>query len=37
MKPGLNQNDGIHPNREGTVVMSATLEKSIIRFIKKKY
>ena len=37
MKPELNQSDGIHPNREGTVVMSATLEKSIIRFIKKKY
>jgi len=35
MKPDLNQNDGIHPNEQGTLVMSATLEKSIINFVKK--
>lgn len=35
MKPDLNQSDGIHPNKQGTLVMSATLEKSIINFVEK--
>ncbi len=35
MQPDLNQSDGIHPNEQGTLVISATLEKSIINFIKK--
>ena len=35
MKPNLNQSDGIHPNEQGTIVMSATLEKSIINFVEK--
>lgn len=35
MKPNLNQSDGIHPNEQGTIVMSATLEKSIINIFEK--
>ena len=35
MKPDLNQSDGIHPNKQGTLVMSATLEKTIINFVEK--
>jgi len=35
MKPELNQSDGIHPNEQGTMVMSATLEKDIVKFIEK--
>jgi len=29
--PELNQNDGIHPNEKGTVVISKTLEKNILK------
>jgi len=35
MKPELNQSDGIHPNEQGTIVISATLEKDIVKFVKK--
>jgi len=35
LKPELNQDDGIHPNAKGTIIISDTLEKSIISFIKK--
>ena len=35
LKPELNQDDGMHPNAKGTLIISDTLEKSIINFIKK--
>ena len=35
LKAELNQDDGIHPNAKGTLIISNTLEKSIISFIKK--
>ena len=35
LNPELNQSDGMHPNEKGTLVISDTLEKSIISFIKK--
>jgi acyl-CoA thioesterase-1 len=35
LKPELNQDDGMHPNAKGTIIISNTLEKSIISFIKK--
>jgi acyl-CoA thioesterase-1 len=35
LKPELNQDDGMHPNAEGTLIISDTIEKSIISFIKK--
>ena len=35
LKPEFNQNDGMHPNEKGTLIISDTLEKSIISFIKK--
>ena len=35
LKPELNQDDGMHPNAKGTLIISDTLEKSIISFIKK--
>jgi len=35
LKPALNQDDGMHPNAKGTLIISDTLEKSIINFIKK--
>jgi len=31
----FNQDDGIHPNEKGTLIVSDTLTKSIISFIKK--
>ena len=34
LNPNLNQQDGIHPNKDGTIVMSKTLQKSIINNIK---
>ena len=34
LNPKLNQQDGIHPNKDGTMVMSKTLQKSIINNIK---
>ena len=35
LKPELNQKDGIHPNAKGILIISDTLEKSIISLIKK--
>jgi len=35
LKPELNQDDGIHPNEKGTLIVSDALTKSIISFIKK--
>mgnify|MGYP000374216027 CR=1 FL=1 len=35
LKPELNQDDGMHPNEKGTIIVSDTLTKSIISFIKK--
>jgi acyl-CoA thioesterase-1 len=35
LKPDLNQNDGMHPNEKGTLIVSETLKKSITTFIKK--
>ncbi|MDA9767515.1 arylesterase [Candidatus Pelagibacter sp.] len=35
LKPELNQDDGMHPNEKGTIILSDTLTKSIISFIKK--
>ena len=35
LRPELNQDDGMHPNAKGTLIISDTLEKSIISFLKK--
>ena len=35
LKPELNQDDGMHPNEKGTLIVSETLKKSIINFNKK--
>jgi acyl-CoA thioesterase-1 len=35
LRPELNQADGIHPNAQGTIVISNILKKSIIDFIKQ--
>jgi len=35
LKPDLNQDDGMHPNEIGTLIVSETLTKSIISIIKK--
>jgi acyl-CoA thioesterase-1 len=35
LKPELNQDDGMHPNEEGTLIISNTLKKTIINFIKR--
>jgi len=35
LKPELNQDDGMHPNAKGTRIISDTLEKGIITFMKK--
>jgi acyl-CoA thioesterase-1 len=35
LKPELNQGDGMHPNAKGTIIISNTLKKSIISFIKR--
>jgi acyl-CoA thioesterase I len=34
LKPELNQDDGMHPNEKGTLIISDTLTKSIIRLKK---
>ena len=34
LKPEFNQDDGIHPNEKGTLILSKTLKKSIINSIK---
>ena len=36
LKPELNQDDGMHPNEKGTLILSNTLKKTIINFIKIK-
>ena len=33
LNPSLNQQDGIHPNKDGTIKVSETIEKSIINMI----
>ena len=35
LKSEFNQDDGIHPNEKGTLILSKTLQKSIINLIKK--
>ena len=35
LKPEFNQDDGMHPNAKGTLIISDTIEKSIISFIKR--
>jgi len=35
LKPEFNQDDGMHPNEKGTLIVSDTLKKSIISFTKK--
>jgi acyl-CoA thioesterase-1 len=34
LKPELNQDDGMHPNEKGTLIVSETLKKNIINFIE---
>ena len=34
LNPSLNQQDGIHPNKEGTIKVSETIKKSIITILK---
>ena len=34
LDPSLNQQDGIHPNKEGTIKISGTIKKSIIAVLK---
>ena len=33
LNPSLNQKDGIHPNKEGTIKVSETIKKSIINIL----
>ena len=33
LNPNLNQQDGIHPNKDGTIKVSETIQKSIINII----
>ena len=33
LKPDLNLNDGIHPNEKGTIIISKTLKKTILKNI----
>jgi len=35
LKAEFNQDDGMHPNEKGTLIVSNTLKKNIINFIKK--
>ena len=35
LKPELNQDDGMHPNAKGVLIIGDTLEKGIVSFIKK--
>jgi len=35
LNPDFNQDDGIHPNEKGTLIVSDTLAKDIISFIKE--
>ena len=36
LKPEFNQDDNIHPNEKGTLILSNTLKKNIIKIIKNK-
>ena len=36
LNPGLNQQDGIHPNKQGTIKISEIIKKSIIAILDKK-
>ena len=36
LNPSLNQQDGIHPNKQGTIKISENIKKSIIAFLDKK-
>jgi len=36
MKPEFNLSDGIHPNEKGTIIISRTLEETIIKTYNKK-
>ena len=36
LNPSLNQQDGIHPNKKGTIKLSENIKKSIIKFLDKK-
>ena len=36
LNPGLNQQDGIHPNQQGTIKISENIKKSIIAILDKK-
>ena len=36
LKPELNQDDGMHPNEKGTLILSNTLKKNIIKIIKNR-
>ncbi len=33
LDPSLNQQDGIHPNKQGTIKVSETIKKSIINIL----
>jgi acyl-CoA thioesterase-1 len=35
MRPDFNLSDGIHPNEKGTIIISRTLEKIILKTYKK--
>ncbi|MDB9772876.1 arylesterase [Candidatus Pelagibacter sp. Uisw_106] len=35
LEPEFNQDDGMHPNEKGTLIVSETLKKYIVGFIKK--
>jgi len=36
LNPSLNQQDGIHPNKKGTIKLSENIKKGIIKFLDKK-
>ena len=36
LNPALNQQDGIHPNKKGTIKISENIKKSIIDSLNKK-
>ena len=36
LNPSLNQQDGIHPNKQGTIKISETIKKSIMGILDKK-
>ncbi|MDC3126378.1 arylesterase [Candidatus Pelagibacter sp.] len=36
LNPSLNQQDGIHPNQQGTIKISENIKKSIIAILEKK-